>query len=264
MNKTGSYSSTPILYDLYDLVPAYQNRKDIDFYVNLCMVSRGNILELGCGTGRILIPIAKAGCQITGLDLSEHMLAKCQKKLSDLNDDQISNVTLIQSNMTEFDLGNKFDHIIIPFRAFQHLLEIKEQESCLKCVQKHLKDNGRLVFDIFNVDLSRVNNPKFKEITEDTPEFELENGFKLRRCHRVIEFHTKEQYNDVELIYYLTDKDGKTEKITHQFPMRYFIKTEIEQLLERCGLQIIEIYGNLDKSPLTDKSPEMIIVATRR
>jgi SAM-dependent methyltransferase len=264
MNKIGNYNDLPILAELYDLVPGYLNRTDRQFYVNLCQEIDGDILELGSGTGRILIPIAKKGYKITGLDLSENMLSVCRKKLSKYDDNIQNNVTLVQGSMTNFDLGKKFDLITIPFRAFQHLIERENQESGLRCVHKHLKDNGRLVFDVFHVDFNQIHNPKFKEESEDTPEFELENGFRLRRCNRVVEFHIEEQYNDVELIYYLTDKNGDTERFVHQFLMRYFLKVEIEQLLERCKLQVIEIFGNFDKSPLTEKSPEMIIVAEKK
>ncbi len=263
MKNIGDYNDLPILAELYDLVPMYQKRSDREFYLNLSRETKGQILEIGCGTGRILIPIAKEGLKITGLDLSENMLSVCREKLSKLDVETQNNATLVQGNMTDFDIQEKFDLITIPFRAFQHLITRDMQESCLKCVHNHLTDNGRLVFDTFHVDYSRINNPKFKEESEDTPEFELENGFKLRRCNRVVEFHVEEQYNDVELIYFLTDKKGNTERYVHQFPMRYFFRAEIENLLTSCGLRIIEIFGDLDKSPLSEKSPEMIIMAKK-
>ncbi|MBN1212417.1 MAG: methyltransferase, partial [candidate division Zixibacteria bacterium] len=71
----GSYKDHPRLAELYDLVPGYKKLHDIDFYVEQCLNRRGKTLELGCGTGRVLIPLAEAGIEITGLDVSEHMLS---------------------------------------------------------------------------------------------------------------------------------------------------------------------------------------------
>ena len=77
MSKFGGYEDKPFLAELYDFVPAYSHRRDLDFYVDLCRSGGGKVLELGCGTGRLVLPIASAGLEIVGLDLSEYMLAKC-------------------------------------------------------------------------------------------------------------------------------------------------------------------------------------------
>lgn len=263
MNKDGNYTDLPILAELYDLVPGYINRVDREFYPHYCVELGGKTLELGCGTGRVLIPVAEAGCEITGLDISKHVLSICQNKLALLDRDIQKRVNLIQSNMTDFNIDNKFNLAIIPFRAFQHLISVDDQLSCLKHINQHLAVNGLLIFDIFQVDLNRINNPRFQEEMEDFPEYELDDGRRLRRTHRVRAFNTTDQYNDVELIYYLTDKNGVTERIVHAFPMRYFFKAEIEHLLARSGFRLVDLFGDFDKSPNSEKSPEMIIFAEK-
>jgi 2-polyprenyl-3-methyl-5-hydroxy-6-metoxy-1,4-benzoquinol methylase len=75
MNTSDGYRNYAFVAELYDYVPGYANRGDLDFYLNMCRSADGKILELGCGTGRILIPIAQAGFSIVGLDGSEDMLA---------------------------------------------------------------------------------------------------------------------------------------------------------------------------------------------
>ena len=82
MSKHGGYDDQPFLADLYDLVPGYASRRDLEFYLELCRSARGKVLELGCGTGRVLIPAAAEGVDIVGLDLSPHMLARCREKLA--------------------------------------------------------------------------------------------------------------------------------------------------------------------------------------
>src|ERR1700730_9891658 len=81
MNLYGSYNAGPEIPELYDQIPLYRDRKDVTFYVDLCRAAHGEVLELGCGTGRLLIPAAEAGCTITGLDQSGFMLKRCREKL---------------------------------------------------------------------------------------------------------------------------------------------------------------------------------------
>ncbi len=81
MSKFSTYEILPFIADLYDFIPGYHDRRDMDFSLDYASSANGKILELGCGTGRVLIPIARAGGHIVGLDLSEHMLAKCSQKL---------------------------------------------------------------------------------------------------------------------------------------------------------------------------------------
>ena len=260
----GDYKDLPVLAELYDLVPGYIHRPDSDFYLQYATTATGRILELGCGTGRILLPIAEEGCRITGLDISEHMLARCRRKLQAKTKDVQNRVQLVQSDMTGFALDDVFHLAIIPFRAFQHLVTVKDQLSCLRHIHRHLVPGGKLIIDVFQVNPEIINNPRRTEETEDLAEFKLPDGRRLRRTHRMAAFHWAEQYNDVEMIYHLTDTNGTTSRFVHTFPFRYFFRYEMEHLLRLAGFELIELFGNFDKSPLNDNSPEMIFVAEKR
>ena len=264
MTKFGGYTEVPALAEFYDFTPPYLERADVDFYVTHAKDAGGKILELGCGTGRILIPTAEAGCTIYGLDASEYMLAQCRRKLKDKPLDVQNRVQIVQSSMCDFKLDETFDLITIPFRAFQHLLSVEEQTACLKCAHEHLNSNGRLVFDVFQVNLKYINNPDVRSEMEDFPDVALPDGRKMRRTHRIGGFHRAEQYNDVEMIFYVTHPDGRKERIVQAFPFRYFFRYEMEHLLARCGFKVTELYGDFDKSPLSDDSPEMIFIAKKR
>jgi SAM-dependent methyltransferase len=263
MSKYGGYVDQPIMAELYDLVPEYAKRADIDFYLQYCVTAKGPILELGCGTGRILLPAAEAGCQITGLDISKHMLAQCQRKLQ-RNSSAIQNrVQLVQSDMTTFDLAESFQLSIIPFHAFQHVIAADDQLACLRRINRHLSTGGHLILDVFQVNLKWINNPRATEESEDFAEQDLPDGRRLRRTSRVAAFHPADQVNDVEMIYHLTSLDGTTERIVQAFPFRYFFRYEMEHLLGRCGFKAVDLFGNFDRSPLADNSPEMIFVAKK-
>jgi len=262
MKKSGGYND-PLFAELYDFTPPYNARPDIDFYLNLAGSVEGKILELGCGTGRILIPSAVAGCQIVGLDNSEFMMARCREKLQSQPKEVQGRVQLVNGSMTDFELGKMFALVTAPFRAFQHLISIEEQLSCLRCVNRHLQIGGRLVFDVFQVDPSRIDNPAYTKETEEFAEVILSDGRSFRRSHRTIAFHRAEQYNDIELIFYVTHPDGRTERLIQAFPFRYFFRYEVEHLLARAGFKVIQLFGNFDKSELTNDSNDMIFVAKK-
>src|SRR5882672_8054666 len=123
----------PALYDsfiadYYDESPVVSERlQDVAFYREAVREFGDPVLELGCGTGRIMMALADAGKRITGLDLSERMLERAVKKRAALNKEARERVHLVQGDMARFDLGETFRLVIIPFRPFQHLLEVQQQ-----------------------------------------------------------------------------------------------------------------------------------------
>jgi hypothetical protein len=92
---------------------------------------------------------------------------------------------------------------------------------------------------------------------------ELPDGRVVHRTNRTEAFHSVEQYNDMEFIYYITYPDGRKERLVHVFPMRYFYRYEIEHLLSLCGFKVVELFGNFDKSDFCDDSSEMIFLAEK-
>ena len=257
MPSATGYDAHSELPELYDHVPLYNSRADIEFYVDLCRQA-GEALELGCGTGRVLIPAAQAGCAITGLDQSEGMLAQCRAKAAALPQEMRDRITLVEADISRFQLSRTFKLAIVPFRPIQHLTAVHEQVSFLRCVREHLHPGGRLVFDVFNPNLAMLAAPIIPEEVEDTPELSLPGGRRLRRTYRIVRKRHAEQCNDCELIYYL---DGRP--IVQSFPLRYFFRFELEHLLARCGFEVTALYGGFDRSPFGDQSPEMIFTATR-
>lgn len=251
------------LVEFYDHLPLYSNRHDGEFYLNAARRQGSPILELGCGTGRVLLPIARAGFDITGLDLSPQMLARLHSKLALEHTDVRSRAKLIQGDMTAFDLGAKFPLVTMPFRPFQHLIQVQEQIGCLHGVKRHLAPGGQLILDFFQTDPRRMHDPAFLKESKPLSEFQMPDGRRVMVTDRTVAFHGAEQFNDVELIYSVTHPDGRTERLVHAFPIRYFFRYEVEHLLVRCGLRVVALYGDFDSGPLTDASPEMIFIAER-
>ena len=247
--------------DYYDSSPiVVQRTQDVAFYVNSVKKYGDPVLELGCGTGRITLAIAEAGYRVVGLDLSERMLERAVEKRSALRREARERVHLIQGDMTQFELGEKFRSVVVPFRPFQHLLETEQQMACLDCVKKHLAPQGRLIVDFFQTDPERMHDPKF--LNESLLiEYDMAEGRHVALCERVAAFHRALQRNDVEMIFRVTHADGKQERLVMEWTLRYFFRYEVEHLLARCGFRLESVYGNFDSSPLADNSPEMIFVA---
>lgn len=265
MNASGdsSYDSVSNIGELYDLASPYGNRGDVQFYVDEAVKSAGKVLEVGCGTGRVLLPIARRGISITGIDRSPAMLERCHEQLA-LEDESVRQcVRLEQMDMRNFDLRDQFSLATIPFRPFQHLLEVTDQLNTLRSIHRHLLKGGHLVFDVFNPDFKRLAAGPTGE-HEDHPPTTLPDGRQARRTGKVSTVNATKQVNDIELIYHVTDKDRNTERLVMAFPMRWYGRYEIEHLLERCGFGLKTVYGNFDRTELSDGSPEMIFVAERR
>jgi len=263
VRKNSGYEDLEFVSDFYDAIYSNPARRDIEFFVDYAKKAGGKILELGCGTGRVLIPTAVAGCEITGLDFSPYMLQKCREKVAKLPLKVRRNINLIQGDMTNFATGEKYALATIPFRPFQHLITITEQKACLDCINMHLVKKGKLVFDVYHTYLPRLIDTKYFMEMEVGPALTLPDGRVIKRTNRTAVFHHAEQYNDIEFIFYVSYPDGKKERLVHAFPMRYFYRYEIEHLLSLCGFKILEFYGNFDKSQFTDESPEMIFVAEK-
>lgn len=256
------YDAFPDLPTIYDSVPIYTARRDVQFYVDEARDAGGSVLEIGCGTGRVLLPIARSGYAIDGVDASPQMLARCRSKLRGEPDEVRSRVRLHQADARAFDLGRKFDLVIAPFRVVQHLTTIEDQVGFLGSVSRHLAPAGRLAFDVFNPNLAALVSADGIE-REDTPETTLPDGRTFRRAGRVARVRWIDQVSEIELVYYISGPAGATERRVQPFDMRWFLRAELVNLLARGGFRVRSIYGDFDRSPLTDESKELVVCAER-
>ena len=129
-------------HDHRDTVP------DFEFYLDYARQCGSPVLELACGTGRLLIPLAESGIEMTGVDLSENMLAVCKHKVEDRQ--MAERVTLVHASMADYDLPRKdFSLVFIAFRSFMHLYNQQDQLACLRRTFEHLRSGGTLIIDLY-------------------------------------------------------------------------------------------------------------------
>ena len=248
----------------YDYVPFYRDRGDVRFYVEEALNANGAVLEMACGSGRVLIPTARAGVTIVGLDASAEMLARCRSSLQQESAETQRRVELIHADMRAFDLGRTFPLVTIPFRAFQHLLTVEDQIACLMSVRRHMSDDGCFIVDLFNPSLEMLVNKEVGVEFVTDPEFFLPDGRTVERHARIIRHNRLTQVTDNEFIYCVTDKSGAVQRIVHPFSLRNTFKFEMEHLLSRLGFVVEHVYADFDRSPFGTKYPGDLIFLTRK
>ena len=241
--------------DVYDSVYSYV-RDDIPFYVDLAEGSGGPVLELGCGTGRVAIPIAKAGVEIVGLDSSQAMLDVAESKA-----DHLEKMELVKADMRDFDLGRHFSLVVVPFRGFLSLLTVEDQRNTLLNLKRHLAPGGRLAFNVFVPDHDMLVQEgdlayHFRDVTDP------ETGETLVIRHQS-SYDNYNQIIDARVIVERLDGRGAVaEKLYRDFQLRYSYRWELHHLLETCGFEVVDLFGDFDGSPFDETSTEMVWVVT--
>jgi SAM-dependent methyltransferase len=243
--------------DAYDLV---LGGKDVpyglDFYVALAREANGPVLDVACGTGRILLPCLQAGVDIEGLDLFEPMLRTLRAKAAALG----LSPRLHQADMSDFSLPRRFSLVMIPFNAFIHNMTQETQIRCLRLCREHLLPGGRLVFDTFFPSQEIVGTPPNTRVLEgEMPHPETGQPMRMydtRSFDRVAQ--TQHSLNEVEMV----ASDGSVQTIHRcECSSRYIYKQEMALLLHVAGFARWEICGDFDGRPLTRENDAMVVTA---
>jgi SAM-dependent methyltransferase len=222
---------------------------DIPFYFDLIKLFGEPILDLGCGTGRITIPIAKNGHKIIGIDSSKKMLDEAMQKA------QSSSLTIdfIESDIRNFDLPERFSLILLTFNTICHLYDFESIFSTFTCIKKHLKPGGRLIIDVFNPDLSflsRDENIKSKRATYKNP-YNAGN-VEITQSN----FYSKKEQTNYNKWFF--KMDGK--EFEQELNKRVFFPQEIDNYIRFLNMEIENKYGDFQRSPFADNSSKQIIV----
>jgi SAM-dependent methyltransferase len=224
---------------------------ELEFYVAAAQDAGSPVLELGCGTGRITLPIAESGVEVVGLDLVPQMLSVARRKAAELDEPARERVQLVEGDMCEFDLGTTFQLVAIPFRAFLHLVTVEDQRRCLDCVRRHLAPDGRLVFNIFDprTDIIAAHatplGGAMKKMADVAPPG-AERRYVLWDSR---EYNQTEQLILQEHVLDEIDEDGLVVTRTYgSMMLRYLYRFEAQHLLESCGFEIEALFGDFDRS----------------
>lgn len=242
------YDSFSAIYDL----SCRGVEGDVDFFIQKAKKAKGDILEVGCGTGRIYLELRKkAGVNVIGIDNSEKMLSLLEKKAKSMG---VSTEVYFQS-VTELFAETRYDLILLPYRMFMHLYETEDQLKVLKKLGEALLKDGEIIIDLFNPDMNRIMQ-KYSFVLLDTrpegliwlwEEFDIErqvvkNIFKVERINA----------------------DGViTETTVKEFQARWFFFKEFENLVKSANLKVVQIYSDYYGNKFTGTEDKMIWVLKR-
>jgi len=210
---------------------------DAEFYRRMAHATGGPVLELGCGTGRILLPIARDGIPCVGLDASATMLDVLRSKSPP------QNLEVVSGRMEQFDLGGRrFPLITMPFRAMSHLLEVETQLAALACIRRHLAPSGIFAFDVFDPKLDRI--ALAREPEHLSAKF-VHQGVEIRRWDSVERDHSRQLMK----IRFRFEGGPPASSGVGEVRMRWFYRFELEHLLVRAGFTRLTFFGGFDGRP---------------
>lgn len=248
------YAAIPELYDLEHA--GFSD--DIPLYLNIAEAVGDPILELGCGTGRVLLPLAEAGFRVTGIDCSAPMLQRADVAATALGVQGA--VSLVESDMTDADRapGGPFGLVLVPLNGLLHLADPAVQRAALAATRRALDPRGQLVLDLFNPVseiLRAFDRTAVHEGSWELPAGTRVDKFGSRRLH------TAHQRIETDLWYDLLDPDGSLRRVRTSYAMRYIYRAELELMLELAGFAEWEIYGSYDLDPFDDASDRLLVLA---
>jgi SAM-dependent methyltransferase len=249
---------------------------DLDFYVSEAKAAQPPVLELACGTGRVTLPIARAGVPIVGVDSSVRMLDRAREKAASLGDSSTTGgpsasgqdlpVRWVQADMREFHLEERFGLAIIPARSFLHLLNPDDHVQALSNIREHLAPGGRLILNLFVPDLRMI--AEHTGTTREMLKFQHEFNDSTSGA-RVAVWESRRYDIHLQRIYQhyryeqLDDKGFVIATRYRSFTLCYIWPREMAHLLACCGLEVEGVSGWFDHRPLDADSTEQIWVAHR-
>ncbi len=234
---------------------------EAEFYVGQAVRRGGAVLELGCGTGRIAIPMAMSGVDVTGLDNSKAMLAVCRRKLRAVGRVP-GKLKLVHADMRDFDLGRRFDFIAMAYRTFMHLLTPPDQRRCLETVRRHLADDGRFILNCWAPRPSTLTPVRACSagLLQFAGRHPLDDEHSLIHfCATICDEHR--QILSEEHVIHVVDENGTVLR-TETLPMEraWITPREMDNLVRLCGFDVEAVFGDFDCQPFDAASTEMIWV----
>jgi SAM-dependent methyltransferase len=240
--------------DLYHLLHR-GNPGDLAWYQKRC-ASAARVLELGCGDGRILLPLAQAGAAVVGLDRHAGMLDLCKQRF-----DQVGlQVELIRGDMTAFALPWRFDRIIIPYNSIYCLMSDRQQLACLRAARAHLAPGGQVLLDAYAADPVSAADDLPTTVDPHPVALFHDGDRQIEVIERSIE-DLERQTIHATYEYRITFDDGRSEQRSWTIPQRYLFPTQLLALLARADLALEAFFGDFDEGPFTEMSMQMVVVA---
>lgn len=245
-----NYTVGDLIYDgnIYDGMNT--NLADLDFYLGwLPKNKNARILELCCGTGRLTLPIAKKGYDISGVDFTPSMLEKAKIKAAKVG----LEIEFIEADIRNLSLPEKYDLIFIPFNSIHHLYKNEDVFKAFNAVKNHLKKGGLFLLDCFNPNIQFIVDGQKEQ--KEIAEYKTADGREVL-IKEIMRYENKSQINRVAWHYFI---NGEFDSIQN-LDMRLFFPQELDSYLESSGFKIIQKFGDFEGGEFGDNSEKQIFV----
>jgi SAM-dependent methyltransferase len=234
---------------------------DVPFYKERIPFPEASVLELGCGTGRVLVPLLDSCGYIHGIDLSGCMLQICREKISQTGVPS-GKVRVETGDISSFDLERRFDLIIAPYRVFQNLETDAQIDGLFRCVGKHLARNGSCILNVFHPwPLDRIQQAWGSDQEHFLSETPVPGG-RLVRHERKQRMDLKKQILYPEMIYRRYEDQSLVDEAHLRICMRFYYPEQFEKLATDHGFSIIGRWGGYNGEPYGE-GQELVVQFTR-
>lgn len=247
------YKVGDLIYDAHIYDGMNTDLTDLKFYQKWLPKNKdARILELCCGTGRLTLPIAKKGYNISGVDITSSMLEQAKTKALEAD----LEVEFIEADIRTLNLPEKYDFIFIPFNSIHHLYLNSDLFQTLNVVKKHLKENGLFLLDCYNPNIQYIVNGEKEQ--KEIAEYTTRDGRKIL-IKQKMQYENKSQINRIEWHYYI---NGQFDSIQN-LDMRLYFPQELDSYLEGNGFTIIHKFGSFEEEEFNDSSEKQIFVCNK-
>lgn len=233
---------------------------DLDAILQLADECGGPVLELGCGTGRVLVPLAAAGQRVTGIDVSPALLARARAKVE--AEGLQPRVTLVQADLPGAPLpARDFGLAVCTSNTLMHFATPQAQLDLLRFAQEHLRADGVLFLDLFSPDIPRLLAVDGMMELADR-RLDEESGAEVLKWS-VRSLDLAEQIQETTFIYEEVFAHGETRRTVCPFTLRYLWRNEGELMLRAAGFEVDGVWGDFDGAPYDALSEHLIFVARK-
>ena len=242
----------------YDLQPSPYEGRDIPFYISLVPSPKARILELGCGTGRVLLPLAAYCSYIHGIDLSEGMISICQKKIR-LQNIPTGRAYVQAADICDFELGQTFDLIVAPFRVFQSLETDEQLTDFFRSLHKHLSEKGTCVLNAFRPFPGELTHAYWKSRRSDVIQWEKNFGAGSLVCYERVADVDATKLICYYVISYRYYQNGELhDEAVFYHAVRCYEPDEFKDVITKYGFKILNEWGGYSGEPYGE-GPELVI-----
>ena len=251
--RTDVYGEYSEFYDNY----VWDFLDDLPFYMEFAVAAKTPVLEIGAGSGRLTLPMARDGVRVVAVDISVSMLSILSARLKEEPPEVQDRVRVVRADACELDLGERFDLVIVPYYTFNYLLTEADQEKALERIREHLSDSGHVLLDLYTPTAKLKYCPPEPIFRNEVVDPNTGNRI---RSWNIFSVDKEIQADYQGKQFEITTPDGSVTRKEFTIHRHYMLPDQSEKLFTDNGFSIEGVYGGYRKEALRADSQQMMYV----